>query len=180
MTRGQPSTLDNSLPRRDNDSVKAEPLAAPRGHPLRRPGLPPTRSETLFRLAVLAMLTASCQGHSKATHGQGQSTTVQEQPEDTPELPLVEVGAHLSPYLGKTVRIVGEVSNTKYPSLGNGWLTIWALENHRGTKVEVRGTVTQHSESTVSPDGTIMQGRDGVFFHLEEAEVKSMAGQPNP
>ncbi len=76
---------------------------------------------------------------------------------------MIEVGQNLEPFLGKKIQVIGEVSNTKYPSLGNYWLTAFGLEDHRGEKVHVWGIVRLVTEST---NGGMRQGRDGVFCHL--------------
>lgn len=75
-------------------------------------------------------------------------------------------GEELEPYMDQKVQIITTVSNTKIPSIGNYWLTVMELEDVRDMRVHVWGTLIKREESSTLPDGTIIQGRDGVYYHL--------------
>lgn len=77
---------------------------------------------------------------------------------------FVKVGEDLEPYVGKEIHIIAEVSNTKFPSLGNYWITIFELEDYRAKKIHVWGIVYKKKESS---EGGYVQGRDGTYYHLE-------------
>ena len=83
----------------------------------------------------------------------------------------VSIGDDLTPYLGKRIEIRGVVSNTKAPSFGEGWITVWALEDHREQEVRVTGVVRRKEESAFNEEGEIVQGRDGLYFHLEDVKL---------
>ncbi len=87
---------------------------------------------------------------------------------------VVQVGESLERYAGTCIEVTGTVMNTKYPSLGNYWITAFELEDYRGKTVTVTGIVRKRTEST---GGTFTQGRDGTYYHLEILTI-TPAGAP--
>lgn len=86
----------------------------------------------------------------------------------------IEVGDDLRPHMNQQIQIIAKVSNTKYPSFGNGWITCWQLEDYRGKKVKVIGTITDNIETTQTEDGLINQGRDGTYYYLMNPTIEIM------
>lgn len=81
-------------------------------------------------------------------------------------------GEDLKHHLNKKVQIIARVSKTKYPSIGDYWLTVMDLEDVRDKIVHVWGRLVLVEESPVSPEGEIVQGREGEFYHLTDVEYK--------
>ncbi|TAL33609.1 MAG: hypothetical protein EPN93_13395 [Spirochaetes bacterium] len=81
---------------------------------------------------------------------------------------VVTVGENLERHVGSCIEVTGTVSNTKYPSLGNYWITAFELEDYRGKTVTVTGIVEKRTEST---DGGFTQGREGEYYHLKVKSV---------
>ncbi len=88
------------------------------------------------------------------------------------EYTLISEGEDLEPYVNQKVRLIAIVSNTKLPSIGNYWLTILELDDLAGQKIHIRGRVEKRVESSALPNGTIIQGRDGEYFHLVDIEYE--------
>jgi hypothetical protein len=82
---------------------------------------------------------------------------------------VIQVGQDLERHVGSCIEVTGTVSNTKYPSMGNYWITAFELEDYRGKTVTVTGVVEKRTEST---GGGFTQGREGEFYHLK---VKSIS-----
>lgn len=80
---------------------------------------------------------------------------------------VLTVGEDLKPFLNQNVQVIAKVSNTKHPSLGDYWITVMELEDARDKTVHVWGKLVLKTESAMSPEGEIIQGREGDFYHLE-------------
>lgn len=83
----------------------------------------------------------------------------------------ISVGVNLAPYEGKLVQFTGTVSNTKYPSIGDYWITAFELEDYRGKEVTVTGTVYKKEESS---RGGFVQGRDGIHYYIKIKEIREL------
>lgn len=85
---------------------------------------------------------------------------------------VLKEGQDLEPYINQNVQVIATVSNTKHPSINNYWLTVLELEDARNKKVHVWGKLIKKQESSTLPDGTIVQGRDGTYYHLINTKYK--------
>ncbi len=103
------------------------------------------------------------------------ATTFQVRAEDQIE---ISNESNLIPFIGKSVRVRGIVTNTKCPSI-NG-IDLWELNEYRGKLIEAEGMLyswVESEEDIIKKNKEFIAHRGpGRFYRLEKLKFKVVAG----